>query len=47
MASKRFKIVPKASQVQRKVCIACNGSGHYDHNGSPKCDSCEGSGYEE
>ena len=28
-------------------CIACNGSGYYDHNGSPKCDSCNGTGIEQ
>ena len=27
-----------------KYCIACNGSGYYDHNGSPKCSSCNGTG---
>ena len=25
-------------------CVACNGSGYYDHNESPKCTSCEGTG---
>lgn len=25
-------------------CIACSGSGYYDHNGSPKCSSCGGTG---
>lgn len=25
-------------------CIACNGSGHYDNTGSPKCSSCGGTG---
>jgi len=25
-------------------CVACNGSGRYDSNGSPKCSSCEGTG---
>lgn len=25
-------------------CIACNGSGYYDINGSPKCSSCNGTG---
>jgi alkylated DNA repair dioxygenase AlkB len=25
-------------------CYACNGSGRYDHNGSPKCAACDGSG---
>lgn len=27
-------------------CGACNGSGRYDHNGSPACSSCEGTGTE-
>ena len=27
-------------------CIACNGSGFYDHNGSPPCSSCNGTGKE-
>lgn len=26
------------------TCVACNGSGRYDHNGSPKCGSCKGTG---
>jgi len=25
-------------------CYACNGSGYYDHNGSPKCAACNGTG---
>lgn len=25
-------------------CVACMGSGYYDHNGSPPCGSCEGTG---
>lgn len=25
-------------------CVACNGSGRYDHNGSPKCGACNGTG---
>jgi DnaJ-class molecular chaperone len=25
-------------------CNACNGSGRYDHNGSPKCGACGGTG---
>ena len=28
---------------QRK-CTACNGSGYYDHNGSPYCGACDGTG---
>ena len=31
---------------KRKKCVACNGTGHYDHNGSPKCGGCNGTGYE-
>jgi hypothetical protein len=27
-------------------CSACNGFGYYDHNGSPPCGACEGSGKE-
>lgn len=30
---------------QRKCC-ACNGSGRYDHNGSPSCGGCGGTGKE-
>jgi hypothetical protein len=30
----------------KERCIACNGSGHYDHDGAPKCASCNGTGYE-
>lgn len=26
------------------TCIACNGSGRYDHNGSPSCGACQGTG---
>lgn len=25
-------------------CTACNGSGRYDHNGSPPCGACDGTG---
>lgn len=25
-------------------CGCCNGSGYYDHNGSPKCGTCDGTG---
>jgi DnaJ-class molecular chaperone len=31
---------------KERPCGACNGSGHYDHNGSPPCGSCEGTGKE-
>ena len=29
-----------------RLCTACNGSGYYDHNGSPPCSACEGTGKE-
>ena len=29
-----------------RPCSACNGSGHYDHNGSPACGACDGTGKE-
>ena len=29
-----------------KTCTACNGSGYYDHNGSPPCGACDGTGKE-
>lgn len=25
-------------------CVACSGSGRYDHNGSPPCGACGGTG---
>lgn len=31
---------------KQRPCLACNGSGYYDHNGSPKCGSCRGTGKE-
>lgn len=27
-----------------KPCSACSGSGYYDHDGSPKCGACDGTG---
>ena len=27
-------------------CSACNGTGYYDHNDSPECGSCDGTGKE-
>ena len=27
-----------------KTCVACNGTGYYDSNGSPNCVSCNGTG---
>jgi DnaJ-class molecular chaperone len=29
-----------------RPCTACNGSGRYDHNGSPRCGACNGTGKE-
>lgn len=29
-----------------RPCTACSGSGRYDHNGSPKCGACNGTGKE-
>jgi DnaJ-class molecular chaperone len=40
LAMKRLSGQPDANEA----CLACNGSGHYDHNGSPVCTSCHGSG---
>lgn len=42
---KRFKTVPKIIIPKPKVCVACNGSGYYDNNGSPKCSLCDGTGF--
>jgi len=27
-----------------QTCTACSGSGLYDHNGSPRCGCCNGTG---
>ena len=29
-----------------RPCLACNGSGRYDNNGSPECGACDGTGKE-
>jgi len=31
-------------KVKKVICVACNGSGYYDHTGSPDCGSCNGEG---
>lgn len=31
---------------KERECLACSGSGYYDHNGAPPCSSCEGTGKE-
>lgn len=33
--------------IKLRKCSACNGSGRYDHNGSPRCSACNGTGREE
>ena len=33
-----------AKRKENEKCIACNGTGRYDHNGSPKCGACNGTG---
>ena len=41
--------IPKNDSTAKKIrqiCIACNGSGHYDNNGAPPCSSCDGTGWE-
>ena len=31
---------------KQSICGCCNGSGYYDHSGSPKCGNCNGTGKE-
>ena len=31
---------------KQRPCTACNGSGYYDHNNSPECGACYGTGKE-
>lgn len=31
---------------KQRPCTACNGSGRYDGNGSPRCGGCDGTGKE-
>lgn len=33
-----------SSLIESEACTACNGSGRYDSNGSPKCGACRGCG---
>ena len=51
---KRKQIIKMSLQVAKteikKVCVACNGSGYYDHcikGKIPKCGSCNGTGFDE
>ncbi len=44
---RKGRIVPLGyGDKKPKVCTACNGSGHYDHDGAPKCGACNGTGLE-
>lgn len=38
---------PSGEQKEKRKCMACNGSGHYDSHGSPPCGACDGTGWEE
>ncbi len=40
------EITPVYTVKEDKKCTACNGSGHYDSVGSPKCSCCDGAGVE-
>ena len=40
----RRKKFEASKGMKLKTCPACNGSGHYDSTGSPKCASCNGTG---
>ena len=40
---KRMQSIPKPPEP----CIACSGSGYYDHNGSPPCAACNGTGLDD
>jgi hypothetical protein len=40
---KRAELLHKEKQLHN-VCSACNGSGYYDSHGSPRCESCNGTG---
>lgn len=40
----RKKLYDAKHGVKLSICLACNGTGYYDHNGSPPCDNCDGVG---
>ena len=44
--AERTKQYLKNQLTMQTYCVACDGSGRYDHNGSPKCGACEGTGQE-
>jgi DnaJ-class molecular chaperone len=33
-----------AKKMEKKTCVACNGSGRYDSYLSPVCQACNGTG---
>lgn len=40
----RRKEFQRRYRIKQVTCTACSGSGRYDHNGSPKCGCCNGTG---
>ena len=40
----RRKAFQQLHGLKLVTCTACSGSGHYDHDRSPKCWSCDGIG---
>ncbi len=42
----RAKEYNERKGTKQRKCICCNGSGRYDHNGSPPCGACDGTGKE-
>lgn len=38
------KYIKQKEKKEDKKCVACNGSGYYDHNDSPACSACDGTG---
>lgn len=46
-AIQQGKAMEQKKPSKPRPCIACNGTGRYDHNGSPKCGACDGTGREQ
>lgn len=40
----RRKAYQRLHGVKTEDCVACSGTGVYDHNGSPPCGGCDGTG---
>ena len=38
------KATPAGYYKTTSKCISCDGSGCHDHNGSPRCGACRGTG---